>query len=104
VTAEIHFMEDHPISPPVVRLVRPRMRPGTGSVRNGGTIDLRMVARDNWIPGAAARSVCLCAGVLTAGAGYEIRAVLLSARDALVRPPAIGRRGGKHGSDVGGAD
>jgi ubiquitin-conjugating enzyme E2 Q len=61
IVLEIRFGVDFPVSPPFVRVVRPRFVPfmygGGGNVTAGGAICMELLTNDAWSPGYAMESV-----------------------------------------------
>ncbi|XP_064598982.1 ubiquitin-conjugating enzyme E2 25-like [Liolophura sinensis] len=50
VTMEMKFPSDYPMSPPFVRVIRPRFKFLTGHVTVGGSICMEMLTRSGWRP------------------------------------------------------
>ncbi|KAI9659187.1 MAG: hypothetical protein M1831_003769 [Alyxoria varia] len=63
VLLEMRFAANFPLSPPFVRVIRPRFLPflqgGGGHVTAGGSICMELLTNDGWLPGSNIESVLL---------------------------------------------
>ena len=59
VTLRIRFPSDFPSQPPFVRVLRPRMKAGTGFVMRGGGICIELLTPQGWSPATSLNAVIM---------------------------------------------
>lgn len=64
VVLEVRFGRDYPMSPPFVRVIRPRFLPfmsgGGGHVTIGGALCMELLTNDGWSPAISMEAVFVC--------------------------------------------
>ena len=89
VSMEMTFPQDYPMAPPVVRVVKPRLRFLTGHVTIGGSVCMEMLTRSGWRPTYDIESTLV-----------QIRAEIMSDKNSCLEKPITNRPCNVHEDDV----
>jgi len=57
IVMDVHFPDSYPMSPPFIRVVRPRFQFHTGHVTLGGSVCMQLLTQSGWLPSVALETV-----------------------------------------------
>merc|ERR1712032_576420 len=60
VVMDVLFPDTYPMSPPFIRVVRPRFQMHTGHITIGGSICMQLLTPSGWLPSVSLENVFVC--------------------------------------------